>query len=218
MSETKGVIGELARIQKELKAPKNQLNKFGGYKYRSAEDILEGVKKVLNGCALLVRDEIVMIGERYYVKATAELVAPNGDAAIATAFAREADQKKGMDSAQVTGATSSYARKYALNGLFAIDDTKDADADETPPAPKQPAKKAAKKVANKTAKSGPVTQEQRAEIHKLLGEVINADNEYDQDRLQKGINLLVGKDDATVAMMTQEQAAKFASQLKKILK
>jgi len=218
MSETKQVIGELARIQKELKAPKNQLNKFGGYNYRSAEDILEGVKKVLNGCTVVINDNVSFIGDRYYIEATAILTAPDGTSVTARAYARETDQKKGMDSAQVTGATSSYARKYALNGLFAIDDTKDADADETPPAPKQPAKKAAKKAANKTAKSGPVTQEQRAEIHKLLGEVINADNDYDQDRLQKGINMLVGKDDATVAMMTQEQATKFASQLKKILK
>jgi hypothetical protein len=117
---------ELSRIQKQLKAPKNQYNAFGKYKYRSAEDILEGVKAVIKDCAVTVSDEVVMIGHRFYVKATATLKL--GDQSISvTAMAREAENKKGMDEPQVTGAASSYAKKYALNGLFAIDDTKDPD-------------------------------------------------------------------------------------------
>lgn len=115
-------------IQHKLKAPKGQYNSFGQYKYRSCEDILEGVKPLLKEykLALLINDEIVQIGERYYVKATAQIT--DGKESIsATAYAREQVTKKGMDESQITGATSSYARKYALNGLLAIDDSKDAD-------------------------------------------------------------------------------------------
>ena len=118
-------------IQSELKAPKGQTNKFGGYSYRSAEDILEAVKPLLNkyNCFLTVSDEIVEVGGRVYVKATATVHESHSDSiAVTTAFAREAEVKKGMDDAQITGSASSYARKYALNGLFAIDDTKDPDA------------------------------------------------------------------------------------------
>lgn len=120
-------------VQSDLKAPKDKENKFGGYKYRSCEGILQAVKPLLarEGLILTITDEIVQIGERFYVKATATV---RGDAIsdwmCATAYAREADNKKGMDPAQVTGATSSYARKYALNGLFGIDDAKDPDTDE----------------------------------------------------------------------------------------
>jgi len=116
----------LNKIQKELKAPKNQFNAFGKYKYRSCEDILEAVKPLLEDATLTINDEMVVIGERYYIKATVTLT--EADKSISTtAYARESEEKKGMDSAQITGATSSYARKYALNGLFLIDDTKDAD-------------------------------------------------------------------------------------------
>lgn len=119
---------KLIEIQAELKAPKSQFNKFGGYNYRNCEDILEAVKPL---CAKheivpLLSDEIVMIGDRFYVKATAKVT--DGKEEIATtAFARESKDKKGMDESQITGSASSYARKYALNGLFCIDDTKDAD-------------------------------------------------------------------------------------------
>lgn len=121
---------ELINIQSELNAPKNQVNSFGGFNYRSAEDILEAVKPLLKGegCILLLSDEVVNIGERYYVKATATLQKDDKEISV-TAYARESAEKKGMDSSQVTGSTSSYARKYALNGLFAIDDGKDADSD-----------------------------------------------------------------------------------------
>ena len=124
-------MSKLQQIQQELKAPKGQFNKFGKYNYRSCEDILEAVKPILSktGCTLTLSDEIVMIGERYYIKATAHLKGEDTDE-IVTAYARESATKSGMDDSQLTGSTSSYARKYALNGLFCIDDTKVADTDE----------------------------------------------------------------------------------------
>jgi hypothetical protein len=122
---------KLVKIQAELKAPKNQVNAFGKYKYRSAEDIIEAVKPILfkHQSALLISDEIVQVGDRIYVKATAMLVDELSEDRISVSgWAREEEVKKGMDAAQITGSASSYARKYALNGLFAIDDTKDADS------------------------------------------------------------------------------------------
>ena len=121
---------ELVSIQSELKAPKGQFNSFGKYKYRSCEDVLEALKPLLkeNECFLNMSDEIVLIGDRYYIKATATITNKSGTSLSVSAFAREEESKKGMDASQLTGATSSYARKYALNGLFAIDDNKDADA------------------------------------------------------------------------------------------
>ena len=119
---------KLWAIQQTLNAPKGQYNKFGGYSYRSAEDILEAVKPLLQNVTLMVSDEIVLIGDRYYVKATATL-SDGEDSISATAFAREEKEQKGMTAGQLTGATSSYARKYALNGLFCIDDAKDLDTD-----------------------------------------------------------------------------------------
>lgn len=119
-------MDKLAKIQKALKAPKNQTNNFGKYKYRSCEDIVEAVKPLLDGAVLLLSDEIVAVADRVYVKATATM--KEGDLSVSvTGWAREALTKKGMDDSQITGTASSYARKYALNGLFAIDDTKDAD-------------------------------------------------------------------------------------------
>ncbi len=129
MKEEKTINDALLDIQAKLKAPKGQTNNFGHYKYRSAEDILEAVKPLLkdNGCFLTISDDIVMVGSRIYVKATITL-SKNGETIQTTAFARESESKSGMDASQITGAASSYARKYALNGLFCIDDTKDADA------------------------------------------------------------------------------------------
>ena len=127
------IIEALSNIQNELIAPKNQYNAFGKYKYRSCEDILQGLKEPLekyNACVTL-EDDIVMVGDRIYVKATATLLiqgAEGEETISSTAFAREPENKKGQDESQITGATSSYARKYALNGLFAIDDEKDADS------------------------------------------------------------------------------------------
>lgn len=122
----------LNKIQVELIANKNQYNSFGKYKYRSLEDIFEGLKPLLRKyeCSVSVSDELIQIGDRYYIKATATLRDKDGNVvANNSGFAREEENKKGMDASQVTGATSSYARKYAMNGLFAIDDTKDADTD-----------------------------------------------------------------------------------------
>ena len=120
---------ELITIQSELKAPKSQFNKFGGYMYRKAEDILEAVKPLLNKqkCTITITDDIVMVGNRIYVKATATIKNEKGEFETTTGWAREEETKKGMDGSQITGASSSYARKYALNGLFAIDDNADSD-------------------------------------------------------------------------------------------
>ncbi len=123
------LIDKLAAIQTKLHAPKNQKNTFGGYNYRSCEDILEAVKPLLDGLVLTITDEVTDVGGRIYVKATARLT-DGKDAMTATAFAREAESRKGMDESQITGSTSSYARKYALNGLFLIDDNKDADSQD----------------------------------------------------------------------------------------
>lgn len=145
---TTQAISELARIQKELKAPKDQYNKFGKFYYRTTSGILEGLKQVQGKCAVTLDDEMAEIGGRIYVRATATLIAPDGSTVSCKAYARESEQKAGMDSAQVTGSTSSYARKYALNGLFAIDDTKDSDSET---------------VGEDT--DGPATEEQRGKIH-----------------------------------------------------
>ena len=125
-------IKKLIEVQTKLKAPKNQLNKFGGYNYRSCEDILEAVKPLLVtvGASVTLSDEIITVGARVYVKATATFKADDYTTE-AIAYAREPEDKKGMDASQITGTASSYARKYALNGLFLIDDTRDADATNT---------------------------------------------------------------------------------------
>ena len=133
MAEGKPIFAALMAVQAELKAPKNQHNSFGKYDYRSAEDIIEAVKPLLkeNGLFLNMSDEVVLVGDRYYIKATVKVVdVVTGESVQTSALAREAAQKKGMDESQVTGTASSYARKYALNGLFAIDDNRDADTDE----------------------------------------------------------------------------------------
>lgn len=133
MEEKISIFSKLLSIQNELKAPKNQYNKFGKYNYRSCEDILEAIKPLClkYGAVLLVDDYVEQVGERFYIKAKASLIDIETEQEIyACAYARESENKKCMDSAQVTGATSSYARKYALNGLFCIDDTKDVDTQE----------------------------------------------------------------------------------------
>ena len=140
------IVQKLSKIQQNLKAPKGQVNNFGKYKYRSAEDILEAVKPLTSkeGLILTLSDEIQLIGDRIYVKATARLT--DGEQEVVTvAFAREEASKKGMDASQVTGAASSYARKYALNGLVCIDHTKDSEA--TNDHGKQPVKTTTKKAS-----------------------------------------------------------------------
>ena len=129
------MIGQkLVDIQRKLKAPKGQYNSFGKYKYRSCEDILEAVKPLLakEGCVLVISDDVVEVGERYYIKATATITdCEDGSSMTTSAFARESFDKKGQDESQITGSASSYARKYCLNGLFLIDDTRDSDATNT---------------------------------------------------------------------------------------
>ena len=150
------IYSELSRIQQELKAPKNLYNSFGKYSYRNAEGILEAVKPMLNGLAMIINDEPVLIGDRFYIKATVTLT--DGEESVsAVAYAREDKEKKGMDGCQITGACSSYARKYALNALLMIDDSKDSDDDSL--SPKNPAnddkqeKKQEKHTENKDFKN-----------------------------------------------------------------
>lgn len=158
---------ELLQIQSELKAPKGQFNAYGKYKYRSCEDILEAVKPILkkNNCTLLLSDSLIYIGERYYIKATATLVNAEGKSVSTEAYAREEETKKGMDASQITGASSSYARKYALNGLLCIDDNKDSDTtntgDNTPAAPVKASK------------------EDNAEVEKAIAEINAAKSKDD---------------------------------------
>ena len=148
---------KLTKIQKNLKAPKNQYNNFGKYKYRSCEDILEGVKPLLEDCSLTISDRIEQVGDRFYIVAVAKLF-DNENTIEVEAYAREPLTKKGMDEAQVTGATSSYARKYALNGLFCIDDTKDAEAGQ--PQKREPIsiKVQDRKTAEKTVSKDQLTR------------------------------------------------------------
>lgn len=145
------IYGKLMMIQQELKAPKGQYNSFAKYNYRSCEDILEAVKPlcIKNNATLLLNDAVQEVSGRFYVVATATLVdTESGDSVSANAYAREPQDKKGMDDSQITGMASSYARKYALNGLFCIDDTKDADTDEAKRQEDAP-KKREKKQENK---------------------------------------------------------------------
>lgn len=157
---------ELLSIQSQLKAPKGQYNSFGKYKYRSAEDILEAVKPLLieNDCLMTITDDIVLVGDRYYIKATVTITNADGESVSNTAFARESETKTGMDASQITGTASSYARKYALNGLLLIDDTKDADTDEYH-------KRTTKKAEPKKAEPKPepsLTFEQELEIEENI--------------------------------------------------
>jgi hypothetical protein len=157
-------MSKLLEIQQRLKAPKGQYNNFGKYKYRSCEDILEAVKPILKevGCTLTLSDEIVEKGGRFYVMATAWLRGEDTDERT-TGYARESESKAGMDASQITGTASSYARKYALNGLFCIDDTKDADTDE---------------YANQTAKPAPAPAKKEKQIldsnHPLWQKILDA--------------------------------------------
>ena len=156
----------LHTIQQQLKAPKGQFNEFGKYRYRSCEDILEAVKPLLaeHKAALTINDEVVSVGNRIYVMATATLAVGENTVCV-SAYAREPENKKGMDEAQITGATSSYARKYALNGLFAIDDTKDADATNKHGQESKPVKPAQKAKDEK-----PITKEQQSTIMDMVAE------------------------------------------------
>jgi hypothetical protein len=162
----------LIKIQSELKAPKSQYNSFGKYSYRNAEDILEAVKPLLSkyNATMYITDEVVEVGGRIYVKATVTL-SDGKETITASAYAREPEDRKGMDASQITGATSSYARKYALNGLFAIDDTKDNDTNEL-------REEREERVAyeEKQAKKSKFTDEQMEQMKKwAVGDVFTSD-------------------------------------------
>lgn len=174
-------LKRVSAIQMELKAPKGQYNSFGNYNYRSCEDILEAVKPLLakHGIVLTISDDLVNLGDRYYIKATVRLHDAEGSESIYnTAFAREDLAKKGMDGSQITGTASSYARKYALNGLFCIDDTKDADTDEYA---KNTQREAEKPVAKAPRKQKTPRELLIAKLHEKNIDV----NEYAK---QKGLN------------------------------
>jgi len=155
---------KMIEVQSELKAPKNQRNNFGNYNYRSCEDIIEAVKPILAEKELLltISDDLVEVGERNYIKAVVT-VSDGDDSITVTGFAREAVNKKGMDEMQLTGATSSYARKYALNGMFAIDDTKDADTDSF-----QKRKSKDNNSSSSSSKSEEITKKQIASLKEWL--------------------------------------------------
>lgn len=168
------IYEKLSKIQSTLKAPKSQYNSFGKYYYRSCEDILEAVKPLLAEAkaTLTIGDELELVGNRYYVKATVRFIDLETDAQVMnTAYAREDDTKKGMDGSQVTGASSTYARKYALNGLFCIDDTKDSDMTNG-----MPDQENGQDRKNKNAKPVKLTEAQKRELAELAyrkGKVVN---------------------------------------------
>ena len=186
---------ELIEIQKKLKAPKGQYNSFGKYKYRSAEDILEAVKPLCheNNCTLTLSDTLENIGDRYYIRATVSIT--NGTETVSvSAYAREDETKKGMDGSQITGTASSYARKYALNGLFCIDDTKDADADtdeykrQSTGNSKKESQKAAPKFSREELETKIVAlcDAKRVDVAEICKKVkVGSLEELNDDRLQK---------------------------------
>ena len=171
------IYEKLNQIQTELNVPKEQRNNFGNYNYRSSEDILEGVKPLLEKTktAITVSDEINLVGDRYYIKATAKLIdIETGESVEAIGFAREEESKKGMDSSQLTGSTSSYARKYALNGLLAIDDNKDADStnkhEKDEPNGSKPASNS--NANNRSTKSEATKDQDQTKKGQLLGDIL----------------------------------------------
>lgn len=158
------LLEKLTNIQNELKVSKENYNSFGKYHYRSSEDILEKVKPLTlkYKTVLKITDDIILVGDRYYVKATVQLYdAENKQSVEVSAFAREAVEKKGMDESQITGSASSYARKYALSGMFAIDDGQDADSDYNTDKPKKPEDK------KETEKVNPITEEDKKEMARM---------------------------------------------------
>ena len=205
------LLEKLLAIQIELKAPKNQYNSFGKYKYRNCEDILEAVKPLClkNKAVLTVSDEVENIQERYYIKATATLHDTESEEKISvTARAREEEDKKGMDGSQVTGASSSYARKYALNGLFAIDDTKDSDAtntgDKGEDKPKsgqavEPIKMTLEEAKKLRTKSG-------IELDKLTNKQLDAFLNCNRETHKKAAELILKEREAKRAQLLEEMA------------
>lgn len=197
------IYEKLLNVQTALKAPKGQYNSFGKYNYRNCEDILESVKPLCasNKAAVFISDELVSIGDRYYVKATVFFIdtEKEGTPLMVTAYAREEADKKGMDGSQITGASSSYARKYALNGLFCIDDTKDSDTTNVPQETAKPVQKPQeKKVEQKPEPKPEVKQEQKTEPVKytdtcpVCGKKIPPAFSQKQNRELSGAEIIAG--------------------------
>ncbi len=200
----KTIYKKLTAIQTTLNAPKNQTNTFGKYKYRSCEDILEALKPLMKEqeVSLIISDEIDFIGDRFYVCAIATLIDnETGDEVKSRAFARESDSKKGMDSAQVTGATSSYARKYALNGLFAIDDNKDPDTQKPP---KDEDKKKQNIIPQNNPKNDLITEAQLKKLNTLLSK-----NGINREAIKEHYNV------DSLKNLTKQQGSKLIENLEK---
>jgi len=193
---------KLSIVQKNLVANKGQINTFGKYSYRSCEDILEALKPHLDGCTVTLSDEIVMVGDRIYVKSTATF-ADEAQAIDVTAFAREPESRKGMDDAQLTGATSSYARKYALNGLFGIDDVKDADTMDS------------RKYETLKARVGPVEESANAILELLANPDIS---ESDRDSGIHEVWSELSRDEQTVAWRAINKGGYFTQEQKNIIR
>lgn len=192
------IHSKLMEIQNKLKAPKNQYNSFGKYKYRSCEDILEGVKPLLKetGCTLILSDEVIAVADRIYIKATATLTdAETNESVSNSAMARESLDKKGMDDSQITGTASSYARKYALNGMFCIDDTKDADTDEYT---------ASNNRQNSKSKPTPLTTKSKEALNTAIAEYVKASG-TNINAVMKSLGEVTGK---TSKEYTEEDAKK----------
>ena len=195
----KNIMKVLTEIQTKLKAPKGNYNSFGKYHYRSAENILEAAKPLLaeHQATLLLTDEIILVGSRFYVKATAVFHLDNESVSV-TAMAREDESKKGMDGSQVTGAASSYARKYALNGLFLIDDNKDADTDEyrhtQDNAPAQPmmTEQQYNQIMNSIAEVAKISQGDPAKIQNAVLQAVQSTNiaEFNQTKFAGAVEYL----------------------------
>ena len=202
------IYKKLIEVQNKLKVPKSQYNNFGKYNYRNAEDILEAVKPILEnaGATIFIKDSIELIGDRFYVKATVSFVDIESGSIIETsALARESEEKKGMDSAQVTGATSSYARKYALNGLLLIDDTKDNDHDSM----HQTDNKEPKKEENKPNYDN---KEKEEVIQKIVAKIGN-----DSERKKKIIDMMKQKYDKTYSDFKYYKLDQLQAVLKAVL-
>lgn len=198
----KNILKKLFDIQQELKVPKNQRNTFGNFNFRNCEDIMEASKPICakHNCLLTCTDELIQVGERYYVKAVATLFDVDGEESISTsACAREEEVKKGMDASQITGASSSYARKYALNGLLQLDDNKDADANEykKQQEDRQTNKKPTAKKVDKPVEM--ITDEQVKLLHTLLTKLNNEEfkkNLYEKFKIKSSKEL--SKKNATI--------------------
>lgn len=205
---TQAVLAGLLAVQRDLKAPKGQFNSFGKYKYRSCEDILQAARPLCNenGLVLTVSDEIVNIGERFYIKATSKVTdIATGESVENVAYAREADSKKGMDESQLTGSCSSYARKYSLCGLFAIDDNKDADTEEFQ----------GKKQSQIPAQANSAQDDMRAKAIKKLGEEMKR---LQVEKAEASALCGVKYQKLTVSELTTNEVCDLANNLEKYIK